>query len=165
MWSIEDRLVLTLILGILNSIIIIIIIIIIITFQQRDPMLLACLLFPYLLTVESPPILGSCLLRAARSAPLGEGGGTDRGMKARAAERRPTKLRILNEKKIGRKRRTHQIWPISGRECICDILDYDNGGRGDQHSDPLHNLASIKHLHGLLAQISDLGEVTHQACP
>ena len=80
-------------------------------------------------------------------------------------EHRTNKVRGPNKKRTRKKKRTHQIGPISDRECLHDVLDYDDGGGGDQLSHPFCNLAGLKCLHGLLARVPNSSEMTQQERP
>jgi hypothetical protein len=74
-------------------------------------------------------------------------------MKAWAMKMGPTRLGTPKERKIRKKKKTHQIWAIGGQESLHGVLDCNNGGKGDQPSYPLSNLASLEHLPSLPSRI------------
>jgi hypothetical protein len=83
-------------------------------------------------------------------------------MKEQATKTKLTRLTGLNEKKIWRKKKTHQVRLIDGQECLHGVPDHDNGCGTDQPNDPLHYLTGLEHLHGLLAWVFDPDIVAQQ---
>ena len=80
-------------------------------------------------------------------------------MKEWAAKIGPARLVGPSKKKTRKKKMTHQIRPISGRERLHGVLYRDDGGGADQLSHPFCNLAGLKRLHKLLARVPDFGEI------
>lgn len=72
---------------------------------------------------------------------------------------RPARSRSPNKKKTWKRKRNHQIEPISGLERLYGVLDHNDGGSGDQLSHPFCNLIGLKCLRRLLARVPDSSEI------